>query len=377
MRLRPIAKSDDSPSDKAVDIMLRGRIPQEVIKILRFVSEGSDFIERQNFARLHKIVLGLCGGDLEEELRLHPQTVDCADLTGRTALQWAAARGDERAVITLLSWGADANNMDLKLNTPLTLAANQNQTACVRLLLEAGALPDPELPPGIKFGTPLNCAARNARDPLLMKSLLDFNANIEASGVDGFTPLLHVARGNSAAHAMLLLEYGADINTTSKNGQTPLTTAIQYNNHPVLRLLLERWFEYAECPRLTGPNLLEIVAQYADGETMLLLTAAEHLRVSKDSSYVLDHYHKVLEERIDFSDKPGAAFEDLLSVLRMEAEHHHGGMASRMESGLLNPLDRYVDCEDGDTDSSGSGRTFEDAEERLSPTLSEEDSEPG
>lgn len=102
---------------------------------------------------------------MEEELRLHPQTVDCADLTGRTALQWAAARGDERAVITLLSWGADPNNMDLKLNTPLTLAANQNQTACVRLLLEAGALPDPELPPGIKFGTPLNCAARNAREP--------------------------------------------------------------------------------------------------------------------------------------------------------------------------------------------------------------------
>lgn len=331
---RPIAKRDDSPSDKAVDIILRGRIPQEVTEILRFVSEGSDFIERQNFARIHKIVLGLCGGDLEEELRLHPQTVDCADLTGRTALQWAAARGDERAVITLLSWGADPNNMDLKLNTPLTLAANQNQTACVRLLLEAGALPDPELPPGIKFGTPLNCAARNARDPLLMKSLLDFNANIEASGVDGFTPLLHVARGNSAAHAILLLEYGADINTTSKNGQMPLTTAIQYNNHPVLRLLLERWFEYAECPRLTGPNLLEIVAQYADGETMLLLTAAEHLRVSKDSSYVLDHYHKVLEERIDFSDKLGAAFEDLLSVLRMEAEQHHGGMASRMESGL-------------------------------------------
>lgn len=73
MPSRPIAKSDDSPSDKAVDIILRGRIPQEVTEILRFVSEGSDFIERQNFARIHKIVLGLCGGDLEEELRLHPQ----------------------------------------------------------------------------------------------------------------------------------------------------------------------------------------------------------------------------------------------------------------------------------------------------------------
>ncbi|KAK0752941.1 hypothetical protein B0T18DRAFT_423582 [Schizothecium vesticola] len=160
----------------------------------------------------------------------------------------------------------------------------------------------------------------------------------------------------------------------SSNGQTPLTTAIQYNNHPVLRLLLERWFEYAERPRLTGPNLLEKVAQYADGETMLLLTATEHLRARKDSSYVLDHYHKVLKEWIDFSDKLGAAFEDLLSVLRMEAEHHRG-MASRMESGLLNPLDRYVYCEDENTDSSE--LAFEDAEEILSLALSEEASEPG
>src|SRR6266516_1943028 len=164
--------------------------------------------------------------------------VDGLDAMGRAALEWAAARGDERAVVTLLSYGADPNSMDHKLNTPLTLAANQNQTVCVRLLLEAGADPDPILPKGVKFGSPLNCAARNAADPLLLKTLLDFNADVEASGVDGVTPLLHVARGNSASHVMVLLEYGADINATSKSGHTPLTAAITYNNHAVLQLLL-------------------------------------------------------------------------------------------------------------------------------------------
>lgn len=54
---------------------------------------------------------------------------------------------------------------------------------------------------------------------MLMKTLLDFNANTEACGVDGFTPLMHVARGSSATHAMLLLEYGANINATSTSGQ--------------------------------------------------------------------------------------------------------------------------------------------------------------
>ncbi|KAL0764735.1 hypothetical protein CaCOL14_012541 [Colletotrichum acutatum] len=283
------------------------------------------------------------------------------DGTGRTALQWAAARGDERAVVTLLSWGADPNNMDKKLNTPLTLAANQNQSVCVRLLLEAGALPDPELPPSVTFGTPLNCAARNAPDPVLMKTLLDFNAKIEASGVDGVAPLLHVARGNSAAHAMLLLEYGADINATSKAGQTPLTAAIQYNNHSVLKLLLERWFDYNECPRLKGPNLLETVARYADVETILLLTAAEHLRSYPDKTYILDHYKEVIDGRNDSSDELSVAFDELLSVLKMEAKAH-GSIDELMESGLLNPLDYGIESEE---DSSSDLLVFEDAKEML------------
>ncbi|RYO89843.1 hypothetical protein DL762_003027 [Monosporascus cannonballus] len=261
---RPIAPSDDCPSDKSVDIILRGGLQPEVVEILKIMSESSDFIERQNFNDLHMVVPKLIPGDLEDILNNDPAvhaSIDAVDATGRTALQWASARGDERAVVTLLSYGADPNNMDKKLNTPLTLAANQNQTVCVRLLLEAGAFPDPILPKGIKFGTPLNCAARNARDSMLMKTLLDFDADKKASSVDGVTPLLHVARGNSATLAMLLLEYGADINATSTSGQTPLTAAIQYNNHAVLRLLLARWFEYNECPRLKGPNLFEIVAR--------------------------------------------------------------------------------------------------------------------
>ncbi len=79
---------------------------------------------------------------------------------GRTALRWAAARGGEGSMITLLSYGADPNIMNKKLYTPLILASNQNHTVYVRLLLEEGADPDPPAPDGIKFGTALNCAAR-------------------------------------------------------------------------------------------------------------------------------------------------------------------------------------------------------------------------
>ncbi|KAK3937500.1 hypothetical protein QBC46DRAFT_344486 [Diplogelasinospora grovesii] len=54
---RPIAQSDDCPSDEAGDIIPRGGLPPEVMEILRIISEGSDFIEHQNFSLLHRIVL--------------------------------------------------------------------------------------------------------------------------------------------------------------------------------------------------------------------------------------------------------------------------------------------------------------------------------
>ena len=199
------------------------------------------------------------------------------DASGRTALEWAAARGDDRAIAILLSYGADPNAMDLKLNTPLTLAANQSHAVCVRLLLEAGAETDPDLPAGIKFGTPLNCAARNASDPLVLKNLLDLNANVEATGVDGVTPLLHIARNQDARHAILLLDAGANINARARDGRTPLTTAIMYNNHNVLQLLLDRWYEYSECPRLKGPNLLDQIVRYADLRTIQIVAGSSHL----------------------------------------------------------------------------------------------------
>jgi ankyrin repeat protein len=337
-------------------------LSERTVEILRGLAAGSDYIENQNFALIHKIVLKLSLESLEEEILRNPDEIDIRDTVGRTALHWAAARGEDRALTTLLSYGADPNVMDRKLNTPLTMASNQNHTVCVRLLLEAGAFPDPELPHGTKFGSPLNCAARNASDPLLIKTLLDFNADIEASNVDGVTPLLHVARGNSASHAMLLLEYGADINVTSKDGRTALTTAIIYNNHNVLQLLLDRWYEYSECPRLKGPHLLSLVAQYADLQTISILASTSHLKLKFDKDYVLGDFSARLRQRIDVTEKLTEAFEDLVSLISQGSAQSES-TESRMESGKLG-----TQSPNSPTNSSeGFDEVFEDAQETLSP----------
>lgn len=258
---------------------------------------------------------------------------------GRTPLFWAAARGDNRAVAALLARGADPNNMDKQLDTPLAHAADNGYTTCVRLLLEAGADTDPSRPEGVKFSNPLNHAARNGRDPLCVKTLLDFGAEIESCGIDGRTPLIHVARNDNVSFALLLLEYGADVNATSITGQTPLITAIMHNSHSVLRLLLDRWFEYSECPRLKGGHLLQVVAEYADLETMLILSEADHLRLMYDKNYGLRDYVKALNERCDATEKLMVAFEDLLSVIN-DDPHAHAGAESLAEAGLLDKMQR-------------------------------------
>ncbi|KAI1112789.1 hypothetical protein F5Y14DRAFT_452634 [Nemania sp. NC0429] len=99
---------------------------------------------------------------------------------------------------------------------------------------------------GYQIGTPLNCAARNASDPVVIGLLLQYGVNPDATGVDRHTPLIHAARKNMPEFAHLLLQYGANINAVASDGQTPLTTAIVNNNYDVLPLLLERWADYIQ-----------------------------------------------------------------------------------------------------------------------------------
>jgi len=364
---RPIAKSDNSPRNKAHQALLMGDLTAEDEEALLCLTQGSDFVEEQDYTQLHKIVLGLSMLDLEEAIRDRPEDVNKTDIMGRTPLAWAACRGDQRAIVTLLRHRAKVNTLDIQNSAPVCHAADRNHAICVRLLLEAGADPDIAAAFGHRVGGPLNCAARNATDPLVLKTLLDFDANVESSGIDGMTALIHSSRRDNASFAMLLLEYGANINATAATGQTSLTTAIAYNSHNVLQLLLDRWFEYTECPRLKGPDLLQIVALYADVESMSILTATDHLLLKYDKSYGLSDFANRLRERPDATEKLIRAFEELLGVIKQGPSLNHA-TESLMESGL-HPTDQpglaHSFTHTLDSDSEDSDQVFENAVESL------------
>lgn len=60
-----------------------------------------------------------------------------------------------------------------------------------------------------------------------------------------------------------------------------------HDSHGVLLPLIDRWFEYSQCPRLSGGHLLQVVADYADLETIDILTRTDHLRLKYNHSYGL------------------------------------------------------------------------------------------
>ncbi|KAJ4151006.1 hypothetical protein LMH87_011727 [Akanthomyces muscarius] len=276
------------PRIKACHFLLEGNLPDQAVEALRAITKGSeyldDFIDDSSFTQTHRIVLGLSTRDLEEELLINAHEINAQDSMGRTAMAWAAARNDRHAIVTLLRYCADPNIIDVQISGPLSNAAAQGHTACVKLLLDAGARPDLPLPRGI------------------IK--------------DGKTALFHAAQKDDASLAILLLENGAVINLASKTGDTPLTTAITHNSHNVLRLFLERWHEYSICPRLKGPHILKITALYADIETMGILANTDHSRLKYDKKYALGDLTQVLRTREDATNKLAFVFDELLQLFQ-------------------------------------------------------------
>ena len=315
---RNILNTAATPESQIFDYMLHGRLSQEDIEVLSCIIQGSSFIDDQGYTQIHRVVLGLSTRRLEDVISIHPESIDATDARGRTPLTWAAWRGDEHAVKLLLDAGADPNTFDHYGDGVITHAAENDHNTCVRLLLQANAALNPVLPTGEKLLGAVNHTTRYASKVSSLKQLLDSGADVEATTLEGWTPLINVARLDKVDFAKLLLDYGANISAMSKLGQTPLTTAITYNSHNVLRLLLDRWREFSVCPRHQGPNLLQIAALHADIETINILTASDHLISRSDRICIIGDFETRLHERLDVTDELVAKFEELVTIIGRE-----------------------------------------------------------
>ncbi|KAL1878217.1 hypothetical protein Daus18300_002134 [Diaporthe australafricana] len=219
-------------------------------------------IEMAGLSPLHKVVLGIRCLDLGELLQLDVCPVDKLDYSGRTALHWAAAKGDATAIQELLDAGAELEcKTRMRSESPLMIACRTGAPAeAVRVLLAAGA----DVNTKDCYGqTPLCLNAGAPEGPNRIKiaaALLDAGTNVNwEEGHARATPLDFACVGNNVEMVELLIRAGADFCHHDRDGSTPL-------NHQ-------------------GKTVLHCIAEVSNEEMMTVFATT-------DPSYVVDPEQK-------------------------------------------------------------------------------------
>lgn len=163
-------------------------------------------------------------GDLPQVLELleRGSSPNEADHEGWTALHASATRGHAEVVEALLIAGADVDRTAQGSVTALWNAAGPTpSTACVRLLLEAGA--NPNVKDSQLGWTPMSRAVDYV-NIAVVELLIAAGADPGEADAEGFTLVMQAAESGSVALARMLLAGGADLHAVC-DGRTALDVA--------------------------------------------------------------------------------------------------------------------------------------------------------
>jgi len=138
---------------------------------------------------------------------------------GEPALVFAIRSGAQKTVAHLLKQpGIQIDATNTADETALMLAANSNDLASAKLLIEAGASVNRP------NWTPLHYAASKGHTAM-MRVLIENDAYIDAESPNGTTPLMMAAYYATPNAVKLMLEEGADPTLQNQDGQTALALA--------------------------------------------------------------------------------------------------------------------------------------------------------
>lgn len=235
----PLSTEDEDDEPKWTDIQLASRIG-DLVRVTEILSACDSVAQRQ-------------------EIVNHP----LMGYYGQTALQAASMRGHHLVAQALIKAGADINApggnniyrnaFELACGTGWCRARCPRLLSCsgslytgnlrlIRLLLEAGAIVDPEKVTRYQGRTPIQAAAESGHEEVVLL-LLDLGANINApaSPSSGVTALQAACFQGHVNLVRLLIARGADVNSPPGkfNGYTALQGACLAGEEDIVRILLD------------------------------------------------------------------------------------------------------------------------------------------
>ncbi|KAI1772706.1 ankyrin repeat-containing domain protein [Hypoxylon cercidicola] len=253
---------------------------------------------------IHEVVR--CGGNLTEILEGSTEGIDALDNLGNAPLHWAVDEGDDTAIRTLITYGANPNIRDSDNRTPLMDAVRQPQLNCADALISGGC--DVNASDHEGYNALYSALDSSKKGTAKMLSFL-INHGAQLTDYYGGNMVHWLAQYPGTAEAeekfRILILAGVDLIGKDDDGYTPLMRALRENNEVMLRLLLDAGCRFDATP--TMDNALIDAASFANAGSMDILEETRFtvdVRVQdKDGDTPLD----IFEWRMgtDHSELPG------------------------------------------------------------------------
>ncbi|KAL4976023.1 ankyrin repeat-containing domain protein [Aspergillus desertorum] len=204
--LPDIARSSTTDLEVGTRALLSACSESKVLAVKSLLDGGVDpNLARRGSSALMEAVNGLEYNESAECVRTllsRGADVHAVDEVARTALHFAAEKGNTLAIDLLLQAGADIHRTNDHGKTPVLVAASKNQYHAVERLLTNGA-------------------------------------NVNDVDHVGRTALIHAAEQSVVSVARLMIQHGADADHANMFGRTAVSYAAENGSLEMVRLLIE------------------------------------------------------------------------------------------------------------------------------------------
>uniref|UniRef100_A0A8D0BTJ9 Inversin n=1 Tax=Salvator merianae TaxID=96440 RepID=A0A8D0BTJ9_SALMN len=250
----------------------------------------------------------------------HPSVKDDPDLEGRTSFMWAAGKGSNDVIQTMLDlkMDIDINMADKYGGTALHAAALSGHVSTVQLLLKHDAHVDAT---DVMKHTPLFRACEMGHTEVI-QTLIKGGARVDLVDQDGHSPLHWAALGGNPDVCQILIENKINPNVQDYAGRTPLQCAAYGGYINCMVVLLEN---------NANPNIQDKKGRtalhwlcnngYLDAIKLLLDFGAfpNHMENSEERYTPLDYallgaHHEVIQFMLEHNALSIAAIQDIAAI---------------------------------------------------------------